>query len=64
MEWSAPGMISRQTMNDAETTEDEPRACQLELAGQTTAAITARFWQDSVSPEEFGEDMLVCKTFG
>jgi hypothetical protein len=48
-------------MDDAETTEDEPRAGQLKRAGQTTATLTACFWQDGASPKEFGEYVLVGK---
>jgi len=53
------GVICRKIMDDAETTEDEARASVLKLTGQTTANLTACFWQDGASPKEPGKYMLV-----
>ena len=58
------GVICWKITDDAKTPEDKPRACQFKRAGQTTAALTACFWQDGASPEELGEYMLVGEPLG
>jgi hypothetical protein len=48
-------------MNHAKTTEYEPRANPLKVAGQALALLAGRFWQDRATPKKPRENMFIGK---